>query len=186
MKLVKRPHCDLIKAYAEGYDIEVSIRGVSVWRTTTHPVFSKTCKYRIKDNYTLLREALLEGKTLEYYDKDSNSFKDLNFKFKSIDVAFTTLDPSFEMFKDYEFQIKSEIRPFETLDEVLPHVGKIVRSKQAILMLTGAYIGKNLEDRDRLYITLSDESFGQSPIYFLKEFQFEDGTPCGVVNKNNN
>lgn len=44
---MKHKHCDLIKAWADGAEIQVRT-GTSRWQNASHPNWSPDCEYRIK------------------------------------------------------------------------------------------------------------------------------------------
>jgi hypothetical protein len=58
-------HAAVIKAWADGAEIECLHRGLQTWRMSHQPLWNEDAEYRIADPYRELKEAHARGETIE-------------------------------------------------------------------------------------------------------------------------
>lgn len=76
--------------------------------------------------------------------------------------------------RDYEVRIKAkpEYVPWETVEEVLPHMGKVIKRKDILFYETIYFMGPTSDG-----LTIQ----GWSAKKFFETYKFVDGAPCGKL-----
>ena len=73
---MKRPHADLIHAYADGAHIQYRVSPDNPWADIENPAFRETTEYRIKPGPKKYRVALMDyGALIAECDKDAISIE---------------------------------------------------------------------------------------------------------------
>lgn len=160
-------HEKLIKAWAEGAEIEYYSPFFQEWSNSVEPSWQEHHEYRLKSKFKVGDQVIIIGQRRE--------IKSVGWE-KGLIYTFTTGTKGRECDVELapEEELHYQIVPF-TFEDAEFLVGKVVRYKQAeLLFLITAVTGK-------VYVNSTPISFAE----LFRDYTFLDYTMCGkIINKN--
>lgn len=102
--MTKHKHAELIKAWADGAQIEYKCTNLSAgtWCLAKSPTWNEGTEYRIYDKFRSLKEAYKAGKTIQYKTCTTDTWVDMN-------------SPTWRDFGEY--RVKPKVQYYVTITE---------------------------------------------------------------------
>lgn len=140
--------------------------------------YKKYYKIKLKEKDTVMQ--VNTTMTKEKITELLNAFgRDIEFEVK-LEDNWSTLEKGINLrefmayLRDYEVRtkVKHEYVPWETVEEVLPHMGKVIKRKDYHFYETIYFMGSTSDG-----LTIQ----GWTAKKFFETYKFADGTPCGKL-----
>lgn len=129
---------------------------------------------KTKHKYHDLILAWLDGKTIERLNIDGEWVETIPLS-KNGDL------PGF--YENYEYRMKKDTEriPFSTLEQISKVIGVKIKTDNSLGMITGAYIGVNVNGDEVLYIYTGEATEAITADQLFTLFTFMNGKPCGIL-----
>ena len=157
---MKHKHCELIKAWADGAEIEFKTQ--FGWLLLSNPSWNTSYKYRIYDKFREQKEAYKQGKKIEFYN---------NFTKEWVVAA----PPIWDTFLKYRVAPEKEYIPF-TINDAKIFRGKWVKLKSD----DNSFFKIERYDEYGVYFNIGNSCY-YSYEDSLKKLTFDNGIPFGKL-----